>query len=148
MTISAGCAIYPNDGDDAETLIKNAEIAMYKAKGLGNNRFVMCSHEMRNQSLEKMILTSNLHSALERKQLMVYYQPQVNIETQTITGFEALLRWYLPGKGMVSPAIFVPIAEQNGLIHSISYWVLETACQQIKSWHDKGFKGLRKYRIR
>lgn len=93
MTISAGCAIYPNDGDDAETLIKNAEIAMYKAKGLGNNRFVMCSHEMRNQSLEKMILTSNLHSALERKQLMVYYQPQVNIETQTITGFEALLRW-------------------------------------------------------
>lgn len=143
MTISAGCAIYPNDGDDAETLIKNAEIAMYKAKGLGKNRFVMCSHEMRNQALEKTILTSNLHSALERKQLMVYYQPQVNIETQTITGFEALLRWYLPGKGMVSPAIFVPIAEQNGLIHSIGYWVLETACQQIKSWHDKGFNGLR-----
>lgn len=143
ITISAGCAIYPNDGDNGEALIKSAEIAMYKAKGLGKNRFIMCSQEMRNHSLEKTLLTANLHKALERNQLVVYYQPQINIETQTITGFEALLRWFLPGKGMVSPAVFIPIAEQNGLIHSIGEWVLETACEQTKKWHDQGFEGLR-----
>jgi EAL domain-containing protein (putative c-di-GMP-specific phosphodiesterase class I) len=86
---------------------------------------------------------NNLHRALDKDQLMVYYQPQVDLETKTIVEFEALLRWWLPEKGMISPATFIPIAEQAGLLNPIGAWVLETACRQNKLWEDKGYTGLR-----
>ena len=143
VTVSAGMALYPQNGEDSDTLIKNADNAMYMAKDLGKNRYLVCSPEMEDQVAEKVMLANNLHRALERNQLMVYYQPQINIETKKIVGFEALLRWSLPDKGMISPATFIPIAEQNGLINPIGAWVLETACRQNKLWQDQGHTGLR-----
>lgn len=143
ITASVGVAIYPQDGEDADTLIRNADIAMYNAKKLGKNRYLMCSKDMKDQILEKMRLTNYLYRALEREQLMLYYQPQVNVETNTLVGLEALLRWSIPERGMVSPATFIPLAEQTGLINQIGEWVLETACRQNKLWQDKGLPRLR-----
>jgi diguanylate cyclase (GGDEF)-like protein len=143
VTISAGVALYPLDGDDPDTLIKNADAAMYQAKGLGKNQYLICSQDMKNEVLEKMFFTNSLHRALEKEQLVVYYQPQVNIENNSIVGLEALLRWFIPEKGMISPATFIPLAEQSGLINPIGEWVLETACRQNKQWQDMGFPAMR-----
>ncbi|MDD2620478.1 MAG: GGDEF domain-containing protein, partial [Syntrophomonadaceae bacterium] len=115
ITASAGVALYPQNGEDADTLIKNADIAMYSAKEIGKNRYVMCSQDMQDQVLEKLRLTNGLYRALEREQLEVYYQPQVNLEKNTIVGVEALLRWLNPEIGMIGPTTFIPLAEQAGL---------------------------------
>lgn len=143
VTISAGIALYPRDGEDSDTLIKNADTAMYRAKEMGKNRYLMCSQEMKDEELERLELTNKLYRALEREQFTVYYQPQINIETKKIVGLEALLRWSLPGKGMVSPDTFIPIAEQTRLINPIGEWVLETACRQNKLWQEKGHEEMR-----
>lgn len=143
VTTSAGIAIYPQDGEDSDTLIKNADTAMYRAKEMGKNRYLMCSQEMKDKVLEKLELTNKLYRALEREQFTVYYQPQINIKTKRIVGLEALLRWSLPEKGMVSPDTFIPVAEQTRLINPIGEWVLETACRQNKLWQDKGNEKLR-----
>lgn len=143
ITISAGIALYPQDGADAETLIKHADAAMYNAKKMGKNRYSFCSKDMKNEGLEKLELTNRLYRALEKDQLLVYYQPQIDIETKKIVGFEALLRWALPDRGMIGPATFIPIAEQTGLINPIGKWVLETACRQNKIWQDKWDKKFR-----
>lgn len=143
VTGSVGIALYPEDGDDAETLMKNADIAMYEAKGLGKNRYVLCSQKIKNKALDNAKLVNLLYRALERSQLEVYYQPQISLETGTITGLEALLRWTVPGQGPVSPSTFIPIAEQTGLIQSIGTWVLTTACKQCKRWQEMGLPSLR-----
>ncbi len=103
----------------------------------------MCSKDMKDQVIEKMQLTNSLYRALEREQLMLYYQPQVSMESNTIVGVEGLLRWYIPDKGMISPAVFIPLAEQTGMINPIGEWVLENACRQCKTWKDKGIHALR-----
>ncbi len=140
MTASIGIAIYPMDGEDAETLIKNADIAMYKAKENGKNRYELCTAAMKSSLLEIMKLTNQLYQAVVRKEFELHYQPQVDISSGMIVGFEALIRWNHPELGMISPVKFIPIAEKTGLILPIGEWVLKSACRQMKQWHDQGFQ--------
>lgn len=143
ITASVGVAVYPFDGEDAETLIKNADIAMYKAKSRGKNQYVLCTAGMREDVRKNMILSNSLYRALERHELVVYYQPQVRLDTGKIVGLEALLRWRHPEMGLVSPGVFIPLAEKSGLIHSIGEWVLKTAVRQNKTWQNMGLPPLR-----
>ena len=139
MNASCGVAVFPDDGDSVKSLTKSADIAMYEAKKNGKGQVVFCSGKMKKDVQEKMILTSSLYRALEKHELTLHYQPQVSAESQAIVGFEALLRWNHGELGPISPAVFIPIAEETGLINSIGEWVLLTACVQNKAWQDKGF---------
>lgn len=132
ITSSIGVAIYPVDGEDAETLIKNAEMAMYMAKNQGKNQYVFCSEEIKKDVTQKIRLTNSLYRAIERDELLLHYQPQVNTITKEIVGFEALLRWNSKEHGMISPSIFIPLAEKTGLIKPIGFWVLKTVFEQCK----------------
>ena len=143
MTSSAGVAIYPNDGEDAQTLIKHADYAMYSAKEKGKNQFMLCSEPMKQAMRYKATLTNHLYTAIERRELALYYQPQVDLASGLVVGMEALLRWQHPDLGMVSPGDFIPIAEQTGLINPIGSWVLENACRQCQRWNQMGHTGLR-----
>ncbi|WP_052380548.1 EAL domain-containing protein [Paenibacillus camerounensis] len=143
ITASAGIAVYPVDGESTEELIRNADLAMYAAKEKGKNQYLLCSPAMKEQILEKTQLTNSLYRALERNELILHYQPQVNVQTKEIVGLEALIRWNNPERGMISPAAFIPLAEQTGLILPIGKWVLETACRQMKEWQELGVQGIR-----
>jgi EAL domain-containing protein (putative c-di-GMP-specific phosphodiesterase class I) len=143
LTASAGIAIYPADGEDADTLIKNADLAMYASKEKGKNQYTICSPVMKEAVLQKTKLTNSLYRALENNELLLHYQPQVNIINGEIIGFEALLRWNHPDLGMILPLEFIGLAEQTGLIHPIGIWALETACRQNKNWQLLGFPPLR-----
>jgi len=143
ITTSVGVAIYPTDGYSSEELIKNADIAMYKAKKNGKNKYVLCNPVMKTKVVETMKTANSLYRALERNELELYYQPQVNCTSNEIVGLEALLRWNHPELGMVLPGKFIPIAEQTGLIIPIGEWVLRTACNQNKAWQDAGFPRIR-----
>ncbi len=138
VTGSAGVAVYPVDGEDPETLIKNADIAMYKAKGRGKNKYVLCTENMKEEIKRNMILSNHLFRAIEKNELSVYYQPQVSFKTGKIAGIEALLRWRHSGFGHVSPTVFIPLSEKNGSINVIGEWVLKVACTQCKKWQDSG----------
>lgn len=137
ITTSIGGAIYPIDGSDVETLIKNADIAMYKAKDKGRNKFQLCTEVIKDSLVEEMRLTNSLYGAIERNELELYYQPQVSLITGKIIGLEALIRWNNKELGMVNPINFIHIAEKTGLILPIGEWVLKTACRQNKQWKDK-----------
>jgi diguanylate cyclase (GGDEF)-like protein len=139
LTASAGIAVYPVDGEDSETLIKNADLAMYKAKAAGSNHYVLCTDEMKDEVRQNMMLSNSLFRSLERGELSVHYQPLIRLDTETVIGVEALLRWNHSTLGMISPAVFIPIAEKNGLIGIIGEWVLRTACTQNKKWQDMGY---------
>lgn len=143
ITASAGVTLYPIDGSDSEKLIKNADIAMYKAKEKGKNQYILCSSEMKEEVNKKMKLTGLLYHAIEKSELMLYYQPQVCLKTNKIIGLEALLRWKHPKLGMIYPNTFIPLAEQTGLINPIGEWVLRTACAQNKAWQDMGLPPVR-----
>lgn len=143
ITSSMGIAQYPIDGDDVETLMKNADMAMYEAKNRGKNQFQKCSKTLRENALETMAITNSLHRAIDRGEMQLFYQPQVNAATGKIEGVEALIRWNHPEFGFISPAKFIPIAEKTRLILPIGHWVLRTACQQCKAWQDKGFAPIR-----
>jgi len=143
VTGSAGVAMYPIDGADTDTLIKSADIAMYHAKDKGKNQYVLCSPHMREEIQMKMRLTNSLYRALDRRELVVHYQPQVELSTGKIVGMEALLRWRHPEIGMVPPGIFIPLAEQSGLINNIGEWVLYEACRQNKQWQMMGLPRMR-----
>ncbi len=136
ITSSIGIAIYPDDGEDAETLVKNADAALYRAKERGRNNYQFYNSTINPQGSQLLILESKLHDAPEQGEFEVYYQPRVNITTWKIQGMEALLRWHHPELGLIYPNTFIPIAEENGLIVSIGEWVLETACKQNKAWQD------------
>ncbi|MBU3111210.1 EAL domain-containing protein [Clostridium lacusfryxellense] len=138
MTTSIGGAIYPIDGNDVETLIKNADIAMYSAKEKGRNKFELCTTLIKNSLVEEMKLTKDLYRAIERNELELYYQPQVNILSGQIIGLEALIRWNNSELGMVNPGSFIHIAEKTGLILPIGEWVIKRACSQNKEWQDRG----------
>lgn len=140
---SAGVAIYPLDGDDPEMLIKNADSAMYRAKETGKNQYSLCSDDMKKKLIHEMMLSNNLHRAHELDEFELYYQPQLNMNTGNITGLEALIRWKHPSLGMISPAVFIPLAEKNGTIHSIGEWVLRTACLQNLKWQHMGLPRIR-----
>ena len=142
VTASCGVAVYPVDGHDSETLIKSADLAMYESKEGGKNRFTFCTPIMKEAVKEKMQLSNDLYRALEHEEFMLYYQPQVNIESGKIIGLEALIRWNHPDRGIISPSVFIPLAEQTGLIHKIGEWVVKTACIQNKIWQSRGFSPL------
>jgi diguanylate cyclase (GGDEF)-like protein len=143
VTTSIGVAVYPTDGENAETLIKNADLAMYKAKEKGRNQYALCTPVMKLNVIETMKMGNQLYGAISRNELELYYQPQINSQMKTIIGLEALLRWKHPEYGMVSPAKFIPIAEQTGLIISIGEWVMRAACRQNKIWQDEGLGKIR-----
>jgi len=135
---SIGISVYPEDGADAETLIKNADTAMYHAKENGRNNFQFFKAEMNEKAVERQSLEGSLRRALERKEFLLHYQPKVNLETGEITGVEALIRWRQPDRGLVPPSQFVPIAEDCGLIIQIGRWVLREACRQARAWQRAG----------
>lgn len=143
VTASAGVSVYPADGDDPDTLIKNADLAMYIAKGKGKNQFIMCSPNIKEDVLYRMHITNGLYRALEKNELVLYYQPQLRTSTQNIIGLEALIRWNHPELGVISPSVFIPLAEQTGLINSIGEWVVRTACSQAKAWQEMGLAPIR-----
>ena len=138
ITASGGIATYPIDGEDSESLVKNADTAMYEAKDNGKNQYSLCTPDMKNEVEKNMKLSNDLYRALERNELSIHYQPQIDLTSKEITGLEALLRWKHPEYGMISPVVFIPLAEKNGLINSIGEWVLRTACNQNKAWQDMG----------
>ena len=137
ITTSIGISISPTDGDDSQTLLKHADIAMYRAKDLGRNTYQFYSSDMSSKAFERLNLETSLRYALEREQFKLAYQPQVDIESGKITGFEALLRWQHPDLGIVGPLDFIPILEETGLIVPVGEWVLNTACAQTKLWQEK-----------
>jgi diguanylate cyclase (GGDEF)-like protein/PAS domain S-box-containing protein len=138
ITVSVGIGVYPADGTDAETLVKNADIAMLNAKDNGRNNYQFFKSGMNEHALERQSLESGLRYALEQREFVLYYQPKMDLETQAITGAEALIRWRQPGRGIVLPEKFIPIAEQCGYIVPIGRWVLREACRQTQSWLDSG----------
>lgn len=143
VTASIGISMSPNDGDDSQTLLKNADIAMYRAKDLGRNTYQFYSPEMSSKALERLSLETSLRYALERNQYQVVYQPQVNLVSGHIIGFEALLRWNHPEIGIVGPGDFIPILEDTGLIEEVGQWVLFESCKQAKIWQEKYAKDFR-----
>ena len=138
ITASAGIATFPIDGENPDTLIKNADTAMYEAKEKGKNQYSICTANMKEEVHKNMKLSNDLYRSLERNELIVYYQPQVDLINKEITGVEALLRWNHKDLGMISPSVFIPLAEKNNLINIIGEWVLKTACTQNKKWQDMG----------
>ena len=138
VTCSIGVSIFPEHGMDGETLIKNADAAMYCAKEKGRNTFQFFTEDMNIQVVERLTLENSLRLALERKELFLVYQPQMEIASGMIVGVEALLRWQHPERGLVPPDKFIRVAESSGLIMPIGEWVLREACSQVREWQDAG----------
>ena len=138
ISASVGLSTYPNDGEDAETLIKNADTAMYDAKQSGRDKYRFFKSQMSLRAVERQSLEEQLRSALERRELLVHYQPKVNLKTGALTGVEALLRWQHPERGLLLPRQFLAIAEDTGMIVAIGQWVLREACTQMREWLDAG----------
>ena len=140
VTASIGVSIFPNDADTEEALIQSADTAMYQAKKMGRNAYQLSNEEMREQVFERFFLENNLRLALEREEFTLFFQPQINMRSNELVGAEVLLRWFHPAMGMISPEKFIPVAEECGLINPLGKWVLETACKQMKTWLDAGFR--------
>ena len=139
MGVSMGISIYPDDGEDAESLMKNADTAMHRAKQASHNSCQLYSSSMNSKALERLGLENSLRHALQEGRLVVHYQPQTDLKTGRITGAEALVRWNHPELGLIAPMEFIPLAEEIGLVVPINEWVFETAVGQMKTWTQEGF---------
>ena len=143
VTTSIGIALAPYDGEDAETLLKNADTAMYRAKQQGKNNFQLYAADMNTQALEQLVLANDLYKALNRGEFLLHYQPQVDLKTGQVIGTEALIRWQHPERGMIPPNQFISLAEETGQIAAIGEWVLYTACAQNQAWQEAGHPPIR-----
>lgn len=142
VTVSIGISVYPYDGDCAEALMRSADIAMYRAKSKGKNKYVFHSHDMQEKVKERMLIEKHLRTALKNNEYFLYYQPQIDMLTGKISGFEALIRWKNSELGIVPPNKFIGIAEETHLIVPIGEWVLKNACSFLKQLHQKGYSNL------
>jgi diguanylate cyclase (GGDEF)-like protein/PAS domain S-box-containing protein len=142
VTPSVGICAYPHDGKDVETLMRNADTAMYHAKQMGRNNYQFFTQAMNDAAQERLLLENDLRHAVERSEFTVHFQPLLNVKTGAILGFEALVRWRHPERGMVPPSEFIPAAEETGLIGLIGEWVMRQACAQARAWHDAGYPEL------
>ena len=140
---SIGIAIFPEDGREVDTLLKNADAAMYYAKEQGRNNFQFFTKEMNESSIQQLVLENSLRKAINNNELHLYYQPQVSVVTGQLVGMEALIRWIHPEKGFISPGLFIPVAEETGLIMQIGEWVIQEACRQASEWYKSGYKPVR-----
>ncbi|PAJ75057.1 histidine kinase [Pseudoalteromonas sp. NBT06-2] len=140
ITTSIGAAVFPDDGSDSDELLKHADVAMYRSKELGRNSFQLYKPEMNARSLERMLMEKKLSKALKNNSFELYYQPKVNVLNSQVVGVEALIRWHDNELGVVSPASFIPLAEDLGLIIDLDIWVLNQACKQINEWMETGIE--------
>ncbi|HVT44057.1 MAG TPA: EAL domain-containing protein [Thermoanaerobaculia bacterium] len=141
-TTSMGISVYPDDGSDAETLIKNADTAMYQAKEQGRDHYQLFNANINARAQERLSLVSGLRKALTNQEFILHYQPIYNLATNRIYGMEALLRWNHPSWGVVAPSNFILLAEASGLMPGMGYWALQTACRQLREWERRGYLGL------
>ncbi|WNC15968.1 EAL domain-containing protein [Brevibacillus brevis] len=138
ISCSIGIALFPQDGDQAEDLLKRADTALYSVKSQGRNGYAFFDPTMEAKSLERILMENELRKAIEQEQFHIYYQPKMDIATQQLTGMEALVRWIHPELGVISPGRFIPVAEETGLIVELGEWILREACKQNKKWQDEG----------
>ncbi|RJQ46920.1 MAG: EAL domain-containing protein [Nitrospiraceae bacterium] len=143
ITASTGIALYPQNGEDLDSLLKNADTAMHHAKDLGRNNYQFHEDAMNVLSLKRLTIENELRKAVERDEFLLYYQPQIDMVMGRVIGFEALIRWDHPVKGLIPPGEFIPVAEESGLISLIDKWVLKNVCWQLKHWEASGIDTLR-----
>ncbi len=143
LTASIGISLYPEGGNTAESLIKNADVALYQAKDAGRDTYHFFTTGMQAKALRRLELDSLLRDAIKLKQLSLVYQPKISLQKQGVTGAEVLVRWKHPEKGYISPSEFIPLAEETGMIRAIGQWVMENVCIQLKSWREQNFPELK-----